>query len=101
MLPTDSTPPTGGSRQTQGVDLQETDVSKQMKGEDGQICERCEVVVDCGQATATYRWAGMDVDGHETIDDDVTEWSEGEIRDMMADMIGIEEGRDLISVEYA
>lgn len=48
----------------------------------------CRVTVMDGRAVARYRWAGLDVDGSESIDENVSDWSDDDIRETVATMIG-------------
>lgn len=72
--------------------------------EDAQALEFCHVtVLDGGAAiTATYRWAGNDVDGSDTwSDEDYSDWSDDDIRGLVADMIGCtDDDVDLIEVNW-
>lgn len=71
-----------------------------MQAEDGQVCERCLVTVDFeGVATAHYRWVGAVVDGYDQLEEDVTDWTDDEIREAVAQSIGMSAGIDEIEIE--
>lgn len=63
---------------------------------------RCTVTVENGVATASYRWAGLAMDGHCRHDEDVSTWTVQQIRDLFADLIGadLQVDRDRIVVEH-
>ena len=70
-----------------------------MTNDDGEVCERCQVdVFDDGRAVANYRWADNDCDGVDSFDEDVSEWSDDEIRGAVAALVGIDVRHDLIEV---
>ena len=72
-----------------------------MKSGDGDICDRCRVNIDFeGNAVAIYRWKSLDVDGRDVLDEDVTDWSDDEIRDVVAGVIGIIEGKEAIEIVW-
>ncbi len=71
-----------------------------MKSSDGVVCTRCTVTVSEGVAVARYRWEGGDVDGRERFDEDVSDWTDDEIRDLAGDMVDIDEGRGEIEVVW-
>lgn len=59
--------------------------------------------VDGEDVSLDYRCTGLDIDGSDGFEDEnLGEWSEGEIRDVAGSMLGImKEDRHKIKVEYA
>jgi len=51
----------------------------------------CTVTVTEGTAVAKYRWEGSLITGADMLDDDVSTWTDDEIREIMALSVGIEE----------
>lgn len=64
-----------------------------------QKLERCTATVTNGIVSATYRWEGNDRDGGIRHDEDVSTWTDGEIRDAIAALIGAEEKEDVEKIE--
>jgi hypothetical protein len=61
---------------------------------------RCKAHVDDeGRLSMTYRWSHLDVDGHDSHDEDVSDWSDRDIRDLVASLIGIENEGDIEKIE--
>ena len=56
--------------------------------------ERCDIRVQNGIATARYRWAHLRVDGHIQHDEDVTGWTDQDVLNVMANLIGIDTPKD-------
>ncbi len=50
-------------------------------------------------ASITYRWEGLDVDGHDSIEDDCSDWTDDEIRDSAATIIGAETPENHAKIE--
>lgn len=48
-----------------------------------------------GRVRATYRWSHLQIDGHDCHDEDVTSWSDQEIKQCVADLIGVTKPEDL------
>lgn len=72
-----------------------------MKGEDGEVCEYCKVVVDCeGTARATYKWRDNPGEGTETHDEDVSDWTDVDIQSLFAELVGIVAGDEEIQVTW-
>lgn len=70
-----------------------------MTAEDGGVCEWCRVTINTsGQARADYKWAGLDRQGSDALDEDVSEWSDQEVREVVAGIIGVEDGIDEIEI---
>lgn len=65
-----------------------------------QHLERCTVTVGPeGRGSAVYRWSGNDVDGRVTFDEDFADWTDREIRECAAAIIGIEELGEIRKIE--
>jgi hypothetical protein len=66
-----------------------------------QRLERCTVTASVydGTAAAVYRWSGNDRDGRVTFDEDFADWTDHEIREHAAAMIGIEEPGEIRKIE--
>lgn len=59
----------------------------------------CKVTVHDGVASARYHWEDLPVPGSISHDEDVSDWTDEEIADCIADLVGIEEGeKDKIEV---
>lgn len=61
----------------------------------------CKVVIEEGQARATYRWSDTIVNGRHDHDEDVSSWTDDEVVNLIADMIGADErDREKIEIEW-
>lgn len=71
-----------------------------MSSENEETLEWCTARVSCdGRVTATYRWSGNDIDGQDQYDDeDVAEWTDSDIRDLVSGLVGIE-GDDVKKIQ--
>ena len=62
--------------------------------------EYCEVTVSAeGLARAEYKWAGLGVAGSQSHEEDVSQWSDDEIRECFADLLGIEDENDKAKIK--
>lgn len=50
----------------------------------------CKVTVSGDTAIARYRWEGLMVDGSDCLDDDISGWSDDDIRQTVALVVGID-----------
>jgi hypothetical protein len=72
-----------------------------MKGEDGETCAHCTITIIDGYAHAEYQWVGLLVPGRDRHDEDVSDWSDDEVREVVGGLIGITEGFADIKVNWS
>lgn len=63
--------------------------------------ERCAISIDeHGNLIAHYRWSHLQVDGSFAHDEDVSDWTDDEIKGLVADMIGADsEDQKVMEIE--
>ena len=66
---------------------------------DEQKLEFCQV--DVAGTLIHYRWEGNDIDGCDSFDEDVSSWSDSEIREMASGVVGIEDPGDIKLIEIS
>ena len=63
-----------------------------------EVLEYCTITVDGGDASATYKWSHLDVEGGFSHDEDVSDWSNDELLDLFSVMIGFDKEDDCDAV---
>lgn len=75
-----------------------------MLDEDGRVCTRCEVFLydEFAGAGGCVRcwWEGDKLPTQQDIHQDTTDWSEDEVIDVVASMLSITQGKELIQVNW-
>lgn len=63
--------------------------------------EYCRVTVNGdGVATARYKWKDNEVEGSDTHDEDMFEWTDDDIRDCFCGIIGYDGDKSIIEVDW-
>ena len=63
--------------------------------------EYVKAIVECGELRLEYRLVGSSVVGRDRHDDDVSEWSDTEIIDVVCSLLSVDDdNRDVVTVEW-
>ena len=66
-----------------------------------EVFEWIRAIVDCGSLRWQYKVNTSDVVGGDAHDEDISDWTDDDIKDMTCSMLGVKDDqRDLIEIQY-